>query len=137
MADGLFGEMADKVGYPWNHVPPKAFTVAAGGYAGLGSLCGALGTATAFIGTVCDTDTQKKVVADLFRWYESAEFPSYQPGGMNLKTTVAESTLCEVSVMKFMAAEDVKYGDAKRKERCAGVTAEVAKKTIELLNAAI
>ncbi len=137
MADGLFGEMADKVGYPFNQIPASAFTVAAGGYAGLSTLCGALGVAAAFVGMVCDTDKQKEIVKDLWKWYEKAEFPAYQPGNMNLKTTVANSALCYDSVGQFMQAEGVAYADPRRKERCAGVTAEVAKKTAELLNAAL
>lgn len=137
MAEGLFGEMADKVGYPFNQFPTEAFVVAAGGYAGTNTLCGALGVAATFIGVVCDRDQQKEVVKALWTWYEKENFPHYQPAGMNLTQTVANSVICYDSVGKFMEAEGVPYGDARRKERCAGVTAEVVKKTVELLNATL
>lgn len=107
---------------------------AAGGYAGTASLCGALGVAAAFIGTVTDRDTQKKVVGELWKWYGGATLPMYNPGNMTLATTVADSPLCIDSVGKFMEVQKCAYGDPERKERCARVTADVTRKTVELLN---
>ncbi|WP_246451761.1 C-GCAxxG-C-C family protein [Alkalicella caledoniensis] len=127
--------MAKEVGYPYNQVPIEAFQNAGGGY-GQGTLCGALGAAFAFVGAVCDQETAKKIVSELSRWYKVAEFPIYQPGTQN-PTTVAESVLCSESVLKFMDVAGVEHGSDERKERCAGLTADVAKKTIELLNAEI
>lgn len=83
---------------------------------------------------VTDVDTSKKLVKELFNWYKEHEFPQYQPENLNLKHTVAESTLCEDSVGKFMEAQGVAYGDHERKARCAGVTADVVRKIVELLN---
>lgn len=136
VAEGFFGTLADQVGYPFNQVPTEMFTNGAGGY-GQASLCGCIGVAAACIGSVCDVDTSKKILAELSAWYKTAEFPIYQPENLGLKQTVAESTLCEVSVGKFMEATGFKYGDPERKSRCAGVTADVTKKMIELLNAAL
>ncbi len=58
----------------------------------------------------------------------------YQPENLGLKQTVANSTLCEDSVGKFMEETGIKYGDPERKSRCAGVTADVVRKMVELLN---
>ncbi len=58
----------------------------------------------------------------------------YQPEGLNLPTTVAGSTLCEDSVGHFMEAAKVAYGDPERKSRCAGTTADVTRKMVEMLN---
>jgi len=113
-----------------------AFVSAASGY-GQASLCGCIGVAAACIGTVCDADTSKKLLADLSKWYKDAEFPQYQPEGLDLPTTVAGSTLCEDSVGRFMEASGVAYGDPERKSRCAGVTGEVTRKMVELLNEAL
>ena len=110
-----------------------AFVSAASGY-GQGSLCGCVGVAAACIGTVCDADTSKKLLAELSKWYKDAEFPMYQPEGLDLPQTVASSVLCENSVGNFMEAAKVEYGDPLRKSRCAGVTGDVAKKMVELLN---
>lgn len=134
VAEGLFGELADDVGYPYNQFPSDAFAHAGSGY-GQGSLCGALGVAATFIGTVTDVDTSKAVVRDLFNWYKVAELPIYQPEGLDLKHTVAGTTLCEESCEIYKDAEGgIEHGDHKRKARCAGVTADVVAKTIELLN---
>ncbi|AOY77805.1 Split-Soret cytochrome c precursor [Clostridium formicaceticum] len=126
--------MADEVGYPFNQIPPEAFINAAAGYAGQASLCGSLGVAAACIGTVCDADTQKKLVGDLWNWYKEYPFPQIQPAELGLATTVAESVLCADSVGKFMDAQGCGFGDTERKERCAGVAAGIVKKTIEMLN---
>ena len=98
------------------------------------TLCGSLGTAAACIGSVCDADTQKKILADLFNWYKSHDFPQYQPEDLDLPTTVADSLLCVDSVGKFMEVSGYAMGDPERKSRCAGVAAEVSKKMVELLN---
>lgn len=115
-------------------MPAEAFTSAAGGYAGQATLCGSLGVAATCIGAVCDKDTQKKLVGDLWNWYRKAEYPTFQPANLDLPTTVAESVLCADSVGKFMEVQGCAYGDPERKERCAGVTAEVTKKIVEMLN---
>jgi hypothetical protein len=83
---------------------------------------------------VTDVDTSKKVVRDLFNWYKDAELPIYQPEGLDLVHTVAGSTLCEDSVETFKKAQGVDHGAHERKARCAGVTGDVLRKTIELLN---
>jgi hypothetical protein len=58
----------------------------------------------------------------------------YQPD-MELPTTVADSILCNDSVGNFMEKTKFEYGSNERKTRCAGVTADVTKKMVELLNA--
>ena len=58
----------------------------------------------------------------------------YQPEGLNLKTTVANSTICEDSVELYKAEEGVEHADHERKARCAGVPADVVGKTVEMLN---
>lgn len=107
----------------------------AGGY-GLATLCGSLGVAAFIIGQFVPADDAKKMIAELFNWYKGFSFPVYQPDyNGELKTTVADSYLCDDSVGNYMTAENVEYGDKKRKSRCAGLASDVTKKTIELLNA--
>jgi hypothetical protein len=123
-----------QVGYPFNQIPVEAFTSATGGY-GQATLCGSLGVAATCIGAVCDVDTSKKLFAELSKWYKKEPFPTYQPEGLKLPQTVADSVLCEVSVGKFMEKSGFEYGSAERKSRCASVAGEVTKKMVELLNA--
>ncbi|MDF2890780.1 MAG: hypothetical protein K0R80_1147 [Clostridia bacterium] len=133
MAEGFFGELAEQVGYPFNQIPVEAFTSAAGGY-GQATLCGSIGVAATCIGSVCDVETSKKLIAELSKWYKQESFPTYQPEGLNLPQTVADSVLCEKSVGKFMEVSGFEYGSAERKSRCAAVAGEVTKKMVELLN---
>lgn len=134
VAEGFFGLLREEVGYPYNQIPVEAFTNAGSGY-GQGALCGALGVAATCIGMVTDVDTSKEVVRDLFNWYKVAELPIYQPEGLDLTHTVANSTLCVESVDIFKEAEGgIEHGDPRRKARCAGVTSDVLRKMIELLN---
>lgn len=134
VSEGVFGTLADEVGYPFNHIPPQAFVSFAGGF-GQATLCGTLAVGATCIGMVTDVDTQKKLVSELLTWYKGHNFPEYQPESLNLTQTVADSYLCIDSVGKFMEASGAEYGSPERKARCAGVASEVAGKVVELLNA--
>lgn len=136
MAEGFFGVLAEEVGYPFNQIPVQAFVNYGSGFQ-QGSLCGSLGAAAACIGAVCDADTSKKILVELENWYKGAEFPMYQPENLGLATTVADSILCSDSVGKWMEKTGAEYGSSERKSRCAGVTADCAKKMVELLNATL
>ncbi len=133
VADALIGQLADDVGYPFNQIPIDMFANGATGY-GAGSLCGSLAGAVNMIGLVCLPDDAKKITQELFAWYRTAEMPIYQPNTKSI-TTVAGSVNCAESVDHYMEATGAKMGDTVRKERCAGVTGDTAKKTAELLNA--
>ncbi len=133
VADAIIGQLADDVGYPFNQIPIDMYANGATGY-GAGSLCGSLAGAVNAIGLVCQPDDAKKLTQELFAWYRKAELPIYQPK-LKSVTTVANSVNCDESVTGYMEATGVKMGDEARKERCAGVTGDTAKKTVELLNA--
>ncbi len=132
VGDALIGQLADNAGYPFNQVPVETFVNGATGY-GIGSLCGSLGSAVFTIGLLCPRDDAKKLTADLFAWYTSANLPIYQPEVKN-ETTVSGSVNCADSVGNFMSKTGYAMGDPERKARCAGVAADVAGKTVELLN---
>lgn len=135
MAEGFFGELGEKAGYPFNQIPTASFKSFAGGY-GLATLCGSLGVGATAIGMTVKPEDAPKLVAELFNWYKEHPFPQYQPEyNGKLKTTVAASYLCSDSVGNFMEEMKVNYGDPERKARCAGVTSEVARKVAEILNA--
>lgn len=135
MAEGFFGELGEKAGYPFNQMNPAAYKVMASGY-GLATLCGSLGVAAICIGSVVPGDDAKKLTSELIKWYKKAEFPEFQPEYQGrLKRTVAESELCNDSVGTFMKAQEVKYDSPARKARCAGTAADTTRKMVELINA--
>ncbi len=134
---GCFGGIVDVfsevTGYPYNElIPGKAWGLMAGGY-GAGTLCGSLAGALTFVGMVCEPADANAVRNALFDWYREHEFPEYQPEFESIKT-VAHSVNCADSVGIYMAATGYKMADPERKARCAAVTAEVAVRTITLLN---
>ncbi|MDF2473489.1 MAG: hypothetical protein K0R21_1271 [Anaerocolumna sp.] len=133
VVDAIVGELSDKAGYPFNQIPVDAFANGTTGY-GVGSLCGSLGGAAIAIGLVCPPDDAKAVTGELFKWYVGAELPQYQPEVTNDKT-VSGTVNCLDSVGNFMTKTGYAMDAPERKARCAGVTADVAGKTVELLNA--
>lgn len=135
MADGIIGMLQDEVGFPYNMIPTMSYVHGRGGFYGYGTLCGALSPACHVINLCHDGDVANALVNELLSWYCQFPFPEYQPANHNLITTVSESTLCHVSVTKFMQATGFKRSDPERGERCAGLTADVAKFTVQLLNA--
>lgn len=130
---GLLEPMAEQYGYPYNQLNARMFAAGAGGY-GAQSLCGSLGGALAFIGLFCNGTDAGAIRSELYAWYKDHAFPEYQPEFKAPATTVAESVNCVDSVGKYMAATGFTMADDGRKARCAAVTGEVARKTIELLN---
>ncbi len=119
-----------------------------GGVAGWGTICGAINGAAACISMVCDKATSDQLINELCGWYTQALFPTdisntYATEGTFTATKSDEvltqnscdSVLCHISVTKWCDAAEVAIGDAKRKERCARVSGDVAAKAAELLNA--
>jgi len=105
-----------------------------GGFASEASLCGALGVAATFFGAVLEPEEARPAIKEMFDWYRAADLPIYDSGERSASTTVAGSTLCYDSVSKYIKVEGLAYGDPERKERCASVTADVAKYVAEVLN---
>ncbi|MDD2447506.1 MAG: C-GCAxxG-C-C family protein [Tissierellia bacterium] len=131
--DGIVGQLADNAGYPWSQIPIDAFANGAGGY-GAASLCGSLGGAATAIGLAVPPEDAATITAELFKWYTSTELPIYQPEVEN-KTVTSKSVNCIDSVGEFMEVSGYAMGDPERKARCAGVAADCAGKTVELINA--
>lgn len=65
----------------------------------------------------------------------STNLPIYQPEAAAPVQTVAPSVNCIDSITKFMTAANVERGDIIRKRRCGGLSGDVARRTVELLNA--
>ena len=129
---GIMELLAEEYGYPYNVIPCKTMALAAGGY-GCQSLCGALAGACLMLGFFCEPKVAGELRNQLFDWYRKEPFPTYQPE-YTAVTTVAEDITCNLSVNKFMKANNLQMGDMPRKARCAALTGEVVVKTIELLN---
>ena len=133
VAKGLLAELREKVGYPYTVIPAEMFANGKEGYT-CGTLCGALGGAVGIIGLCCGPDDSRELVKKLFAWYTSTDLPIYQPEEAAPVQTVAPSVNCSDSITTFMMAANVERKDPIRKRRCGGLSGDVARKTVELLN---
>ena len=103
---------------------------------GWASICGALVPPLALIGVVAahDNSVMNQLSDELMAWYQKFPFPEYQPAGMNLPKVPIDSSLCHVSVTKWMKEAGVARGSDERKHRCGGLTADTVMKTVQMLN---
>jgi hypothetical protein len=107
-----------------------------GGIGGYGSLCGAANGGAAAIGLFFDGQVRKDLITRLFQWYEKTDLPLYQPARAGvMPRAAAESVHCRDSISSWRRKTGVKPEAKERKERCARLTADVCRKTVELLNA--
>lgn len=133
--EGIVGELREKVGHPYTTLPTKMVIYGKGGVVGWGILCGALNGASAAINLV--TEDFGPVVSELLGWYTETSLPIYQPSNPQIEistTSVSGSPMCHVSVTKWCDASGFTAISPERKERCARLTADVAKHAAELLN---
>ena len=134
VAKALMTELSEKVGAPFTFLSPEIFANGKEGY-GVGSLCGAMGGAVGVIGMLLPAKEAREVTKQLTDWYTSTNLPIYQPEIKAEASTISASVNCADSVTRFMAAAGITdMKDDRRRARCGGVTADVAKKTAELLN---
>ena len=133
VAYALLTELQEKVGYPYTAIPAAMFANGKEGYTSA-SLCGALGGAVGVIGLCCAPKDAREVTKKLIAWYTSTPLPIYQPKQKAPVQTVSTTANCLESVTIFMTAANVERADPIRKERCGGLSGDVARKTAELLN---
>ena len=132
--------LADQVGEPFNSFPRKMMRYGHGGVAGWGTICGALNGAVAAFGLFTpDKKTSDRLADGLLQWYRDTPLPRYVPKDadpVEMPRSVADSVLCHISTLRWREeAERPNIKDPLRKARCARLTADTAKKTVEILNA--
>jgi hypothetical protein len=136
---GIIGELAQKVGAPYSTFPSGMMKYGANGIAGWGLVCGALNGAAAAIYLVRDPARGAPIITELFRWYAEQPLPFYEPAEPRIEdaipASVAGSQLCHISVSKWCDKSGFKANSPQRGERCARLSASVAARTVELLNA--
>ncbi len=137
-AEGVLGELRSAVGAPFNSFPTRMMAYGKAGVNGWGTLCGALNGAAGVIYLVSDEKARDLIIDELYSWYSQEALPQYTPKSPKFQkiiSTTSESALCHVSVTKWCDASGFAALSPERAERCAWLTASVAKYTVELLNA--
>lgn len=116
--------------------PFAMFDYGHGGVAGYGSLCGALNGAAAAVGLFEPAQRVRDVlIADLFKWYESTALPIFTPANQTAHpTSVADSVLCHASIARWSKVTQADPYSPQRGERCRRLSADVAHRTVSLLN---
>jgi hypothetical protein len=112
----------------------------AGGVSNWGSLCGALNGSAAIIGLFVKSKAHRTALTnEVFLWYEQSALPVYKPAkpdlDIEIPTSTADSVLCHVSISKWCKVSGHKAFSEARDERCKRLSADVAAKTVEVLNA--
>ena len=131
--DGILGTLSDQYGYPYNHYPHELAFLGHAGY-NSGTYCGSLGAATLAISLFIPKENLDDVLNELQAWYTSTVLPIYE-GEYDDVHTKAPSVNCADSLGTWMKAAGVaEKSDPRRKSRCAALSADVAAKTVELIN---
>lgn len=135
--EGIIGELQATVGHPFTSMPTIMSKYGKGGTVGFGTLCGALNGAAMALNLV---STDLGMVTEVVGEYTEKAYPTWKPvvakkTDDDLPTSVSGSPLCHVSVTKWCEASGFGSGSNERKERCGRLTAEVAGRTVEILNA--
>lgn len=140
----IIGTMGKKWGEPYQSFPFSMMEMGKSGVSEWGTLCGALLGGVAVMAMFWGRKDRDPMVDELFRWYETTAFPIYKPAkglpvglDVDLPTSVADSVLCHISVGKWAYSSGLPAQGKQRSERCARITADTARKTVEIMNAKI
>ncbi len=132
--------LGEAVGYPYTVFPTEIAIYGKGGVVGWATLCGALNGASMVTYMVLPEKQADQVINEIFAWYQYEPLPNYVPkkpvkSDLNpFPKSVANSPLCHVSVSNWCKKTGYKSFSAERAERCGRLTADVAKKLVEILN---
>ena len=139
----IVGLMGEKYGAPYKDFPFSMMEYGKSGISEWGGTCGALLGAAATLALFFPRKERDAMIDELFRWYEVTAFPMYKPtpgAGITkvegpLPQSVSGSILCHISVGKWCAASEFDARSTERSERCGRITADVAVKTLEIIQA--
>jgi hypothetical protein len=136
--EGIIGELRTQLGAPYDTFPTTMMKYGGGGINGWGTICGTLNGIAAALYIVLDATNAGNVISEVFTWFGSTALPNYTPKNPKYPTVVSlasESQLCHVSVTKWANKANLSSGSPERADRCAWLTASVAKYTTEMINA--
>jgi hypothetical protein len=131
-------QLGEKYGPPYNMFPLKALAYGTGGVGSYGTLCGALNGAALLMGLFCqDRKERDTMIGNLFKWYELTEMPIFVPGNSKFPDEIpmaaTNSVICHASITAWCKKAEVGPNDPLRIERCRRISADVAVKTLEIL----
>ncbi len=144
--NSIFSQLREKVGEPYKSFPVDSFVFLEGGMAGWGTVCGSNAGANIVSNVIIGPRIAGPASAhghtigsEMMQWYSETPLPVFTPKEPRQKTKIIQTTsnspLCHISVGKWMKKSGFPLGSPERKDRCARVTASVAYKLVQDLNA--
>jgi hypothetical protein len=146
---GIMAPLQRRVGEPYVSQPLyEGLKFGAAGIAGWGTVCGALLGSAVVTGLVVPptgvgeqilnpTGVGQQILNELFDWYCNTPLPVFKPdkprAELRMQST-SKSPLCHISVGKWLGRAGKALRSPEQKERCARLSADVAMRTVILLN---
>jgi hypothetical protein len=141
VVEAVAGQVAEGLGDPYTRFPFKLSTYGGGGVSAWGTLCGTCNGAAMALSFFRTGRARSDLVSELFAWYEDTPLPTHVPAapvrvarGFEMPSSRAGSTLCHVSITRWVRTAAFESFSPQRLERCARVAADVAGRVAELLN---
>ncbi|MDX9755597.1 MAG: C-GCAxxG-C-C family protein [bacterium] len=137
MFGSILKQLAEQHGEPYASFPDYMMKYGASGIGSYGSVCGALNGAAAAVGLFVQNKAHREeLIEHFFTWYEKTALPIYTPTSstISIPTSVSDSVLCHASTSKWVKASGLSIEGPERAERCSRLTADVAQKTVGMLN---
>jgi hypothetical protein len=143
----IFSQLAKKVGEPYKSFPVDPFMILEAGMAGWGTICGSVAGANIVANLIIgpriagpECEYGHVIGSNIIKWYSDTNLPTYVPKNPEankdkIVMTTSDSPLCHISVGKWMKASGYALRSNERRDRCARITANVAYKLVEDLNA--
>lgn len=123
------------IGQQYPDFPVQMFANGAAGYTA-NSLCGCIGGTAAAFGLYCSAADSKALLKEIMTWYKESTLPVFERDDKVVAQVVPGSVNCADSLGQFFRASGItEMSDPNRIHRCALLTADVAKKAAEMLNA--
>ena len=132
-------QLAEKIGEPFTSFPTQMMKYGHGGVNGSGTICGSLNGAAALIGLLASGKAiQDSLMSELFHIYECSPLPVFKPAipamDYTPPTSIAQSPLCHASNSRWGKETGLRVDSKERKERCRRLTADIAARTVTVLN---
>ena len=136
----IIGQMAEKHGAPYKDFPFHVMKAGRSGIGGWKSTCGALVGAAFAYGLFYEKKEHNELVRELFHWHDTTALPVYRPKtncklDVDIPSSISGSVLCTASKARWAYASGFPIKSKECSERCARLTADVARKAVEILHA--
>ncbi len=141
---GVVANVAADLGAPYSNFPFEMMHYGAGGGELWGSMCGTVNGGLAALAVfVADTGLRREMANQMLFWYEKTQQPVWNPETplkpvpAKLPKSKANSTLCHISISRWVQKSGYDPFSPERADRCGRLSASVAEFVANQLNEAL